>query len=408
MRVYSLAELRGKSHNIWLLVIVFALLALYPAYTIWRMLPFSADPWVVVDIILIGFSVVAGFQLVNQQKTAFRNIDLFLMLNVLAGSTVYTRFDVMEGNWQDVMYLSWNLVIVAILWLLTSFAKRRLDYFADAPISSQGFWSNLQRYFSHNMVGQVFVYSTVVLLNIAFLTTSKSSQIDGSSIDDATLEQSADAWLTDHPNTLQGLMKAPTGVHPGLSSALPTVSLLDAKTIFEQHSPAVVLISTSNSSGAGFLVTADGVVATSQHVLDGSNDAVVMMKSGEQYPISSILSCDKNKDYCLFKIDIQDAPFVTLGDSSKVAVGDPVVVIGHPYGNYFSLSNGLISKIHEYKKAGTLFQFTAPTSSGNSGGPVFNQYGQVIGIANSHIASKDAQNLNFATAVSALQRAINP
>lgn len=394
----------GLSLTLWILVVL--LLVGYPANTIWRLMPFYADAWLAIDIVLIGMSGLVGLQLLNRYPTALRNTKLFFVLNIFVAATQYVVYEGLDGKWDNIDTLSSALLRMGVLWLFVNFSKRGRVLFPDAPIPRRKPWLMLSRYFSGNFIGQIFTYSTIVLLIVAVMNTPASSPSDGSSKRDSAQEKAADAWLEDHQDNLKQLMRSPTGMKPTLSAVVPGASILDAKTVYEQKSPAVVYISTNNGFGAGFFLTTDGIIATSKHVLNGASDAVVMMKSGELHAIDTILSCDTSKDYCLFKIDVTGAPFLTLGDSLAVTVGDPVVVIGHPYGYTYSLSNGLVSQIQEYDKAGTLFQFTAPASPGNSGGPVFNTYGQVIGITNSLIASNDAQNLNFATSVSSLKSAI--
>lgn len=398
---------KRPSFHLWVLVLL--LLIGYPWFIIWRyLLPFHADVWVVVHIVLIFFSIIAGLQLLNRHSTALRNAKIFIVANLFYVVAMVVAYPGSDGWWMDIIGSYSPLIRMAIIGLFVYFLNRDRELFPDVPIPRSKPWLIFKRYFAGNMIGQLFIYSIIILLVVAVSTTTPSSPSDGSSKRDSAQEKASSAWLEEHPDNLEQLMGESTGVKPTLSVPTPSAPVLDAKSIYEQKSPAVVVIYTNNGYGAGFFLTADGVIATSYHILGSSRDAVVMMKTGKLYAISSILTCNKYTDFCLFKIDIADAPFVTLGDFSNVAIGDPVVVIGHPYGYTYSLSNGLISEIHEYDKAGTLFQFTAPASPGNSGGPVFNTNGQVVGISNSIIASNDAQNLNFATAVSSLRKSINP
>lgn len=397
----------GLSLSLWILVVL--LLVGFPAFTIWRyLLPFYADIWAVVQIVLIVFSIIAGLQLLNRYPAALKNAKILIVMNLLYVAAIVVAYPGSDGWWMDIIGSYSPLIRMAILGSFVFFSKRGRALFPDAPIPRRKPWLIFKRYYAGNIIGQLFIYGIVILLVVAVSTTTPSSPSDGSSKRDSAQEKASSAWLEEHPDNLEQLMGESTGVKPTLSTPAPGTAVLDAKSIYEQKSPAVVVIFTNTGSGAGFFLTADGVIATSYHVLSSSSDAVVMMKSGKLYAISSILTCNRYTDFCLFKIDIADAPFVTLGDFASVAIGDPVVVIGHPYGYTYSLSNGLVSEIHEYDKAGTFFQFTAPASSGNSGGPVFNTAGEVIGITNSLIASNDAQNLNFAMAVSSLRKSINP
>ncbi|MFH1171255.1 MAG: serine protease [bacterium] len=391
-----------------MLLAVLLLLFGYPAFTIWQLIPFYADPWAVIDIVLAIFGVIVGFQLLNRSPFASRNTRLFIVMNVLLAITSYTSFHVFGDGWENIDDVWPSLLRIALLCFFVFHPKRGRVLFSDTPLPKKNPWHLLCRYFVGNFIGQIFMYGSITLLIVAIITTPEFSPTDEGSKGDSAQEKVAIAWLEGHPNTLKQQMGSSTGVRPSLGSASPVTTSLDAKMIYDQKSSAVVVVFTNRGHGTGFFLTADGVIATSRHILVGATDAVIMVKSGNYFPIDSILSCDSEKDYCLIKIDVEDAPFLALGDSSAVVVGDPIVLIGHPYGNFFSVSNGLISRIHEYEKAGTFFQITAQASPGSSGGPVLNTYGQVVGILNSVLNQKDAQNLNFATDVSSLRNAINP
>jgi hypothetical protein len=131
-----------------------------------------------------------------------------------------------------------------------------------------------------------------------------------------------------------------------------------------------------SASGSGFFISSDGRIVTNYHVIDAATQGTVTLNGGEKYDISSVLGYNKDQDLAVIQISGTGFPICTLGDSSKVAVGDPVVAIGSPLGIQNTVSEGIVSKLWE---DGSL-QITAPISPGSSGGALFNMYGEVIGV----------------------------
>src|SRR5207302_1030236 len=103
---------------------------------------------------------------------------------------------------------------------------------------------------------------------------------------------------------------------------------------------------------------------------------------------------DEKKDLAILKVISSDVRALKLGDSDKVAIGSSIVVMGNPEGLEKSVTNGLVSGLRTIEENQKLFQISAPISHGSSGGPVFDDNGQVIGVVVAFL--KDGQNLNFA------------
>jgi S1-C subfamily serine protease/tetratricopeptide (TPR) repeat protein len=159
-------------------------------------------------------------------------------------------------------------------------------------------------------------------------------------------------------------------------------------------------------AGSGFVVH-DGQIATNHHVInDMSIGGVRLVGKEDIYPIEAILDSDKEHDLAVIKVGGIDVPALALGDSDTVQIGDKVYVAGNPQGLEGSFSDGIISAIRHSSDADKFFQMTAPISQGSSGGPVFNERGEVIGV--SFATFRNGQNLNFAIPVNYLKALMQP
>ena len=169
----------------------------------------------------------------------------------------------------------------------------------------------------------------------------------------------------------------------------------------------------SASSGSGFIVTADGYIVTNYHVVEGASSIAVDMYNGDTYK-AALVGGDPDYDLAVLKIEGKDLPVVTLGDSTKVNVGDTVLAIGNPLGELtFSQSRGSVSSANRAINVdGTPFnmiQVDASINPGNSGGPLMNLYGEVIGIVSakySSYANTVVEGLGFAIPISDVQAII--
>lgn len=143
-------------------------------------------------------------------------------------------------------------------------------------------------------------------------------------------------------------------------------------------------ISETASSGSGFILSADGYIVSNYHVVEGATTLTVITSDGDEYPATLVGHEEKN-DLALLKIEATDLPFVKLGKSSDLIVGDQVVAIGNPLGELTNtLTVGYISaKERDVSTDGSsinMLQTDAAINPGNSGGPLFNMKGEVIGI----------------------------
>ena len=166
------------------------------------------------------------------------------------------------------------------------------------------------------------------------------------------------------------------------------------------------LTSSSAVAGTGFIITSDGYIMTNYHVIEPAYEnnykITVLFKDGTSYE-ASVAGFEEDGDIAVLKIDANDLSPVTVGNSDNIAVGDSVFAIGHPLGELdFSMTSGRVSALDRSITADrnsapiNMFQFDAAINSGNSGGPVFNESGEVIGIATAKVGSSGVEGLGFA------------
>jgi serine protease Do len=153
--------------------------------------------------------------------------------------------------------------------------------------------------------------------------------------------------------------------------------------------------------GSGFVVDKEGFVVTNNHVIDGAEEVKVRLDDDSVYP-ARVVGTDPLTDLALIKIDAErEFPAVSFGDSDKAEVGDWVMAVGNPFGLGGSVTAGIISARGRNIEAGPyddFLQIDAPINRGNSGGPLFNMDGQVIGV-NTAIFSPSGGNIGIGFAI---------
>lgn len=151
------------------------------------------------------------------------------------------------------------------------------------------------------------------------------------------------------------------------------------------------------ASGTGFFITEDGYILTNHHVISDASSVKVTLYNGETYD-AKVIGSDEDYDIAVLKIDVTGATPVVLGDSSKVAIGESVAAVGNPLGELtFSLTTGVVSALDRPVTLSTgttmnLIQTDCAINSGNSGGALFNLYGEVIGITNAKYSSSGSSS----------------
>jgi serine protease Do len=157
----------------------------------------------------------------------------------------------------------------------------------------------------------------------------------------------------------------------------------------------------ANSLGSGFVIDASGFIITNNHVIDDAEEITVNFSDNSKYT-AKIIGRDSKTDLALLKIEAKKPlPFVVMGDSDAMRVGDWVIAIGNPYGLGGSVTQGIISARQRSINAGPFDDFLqtdAPINRGNSGGPLFNMKGEVIGI-NTAIFSPSGGSIGIGFAI---------
>lgn len=201
-----------------------------------------------------------------------------------------------------------------------------------------------------------------------------------------------------------------------------TSNSTDEKTISQinqEVSPSVVLITGTNMSGTGegtgMIVSDDGYIVTNAHVVEDFSNITVTLNNDEETKYNAtIVGYDDTTDIAVLKIDATGLTPVTFGTSTNLEVGESVVVIGNPLGEEFtgSVTTGIISALNrevemDDGQAYTYIQTDAAINSGNSGGPLVNMSGQVIGINSAKIDSSVAEGMGFAIPIDTAIPVIN-
>ena len=175
-----------------------------------------------------------------------------------------------------------------------------------------------------------------------------------------------------------------------LVCAAPAGEKLSIQDMYEKVNPSTVLVVADKgeqaSIGTGVIMTADGYIITNAHVISGGKDCWIALDTGYTYD-AKLVGYSEERDLAVLKaVDAADLPAASFGDSDLCRVGDTVYAIGNPLGVELrgTLTDGIISAINRDVQVDgrvmTLLQTTAALNNGNSGGPLINEYGQVVGI----------------------------
>jgi serine protease Do len=215
------------------------------------------------------------------------------------------------------------------------------------------------------------------------------------------------------------------------TSPQPATALPDIADIVARVKPSVVAITTEvtvldffnrqytqEGAGSGWIIDANGIIVTNNHVIEGAKSITVTLDNGDSYPADvSSIATDTLNDIAILKINAKNLPELHIGDSSKLRVGDWVIAIGNSLGRGTRATVGIVSQLGvslEVDQNETLYNLidtSAAINPGNSGGPLVNLAGEVVGITSAKIVATGAEATGFAisseTATPIIQELIN-
>ena len=223
-------------------------------------------------------------------------------------------------------------------------------------------------------------------------------------------DQNAGGQSVDIPQNPENSVSVPPSVDFSVST--PQNTQLTTKQVIQKVEPSVVMIRATVSSGtflsgesmgSGVILSENGQILTNAHIVANAESISVQLKDGTEYR-AEILGADSVSDIAVLQIDAAGLPAAEFGDSSLLEKGDEVIAIGHPYSDKlaYSATKGIVSNMHQnfrFESLGSvldLIQHDATINMGNSGGPLVNMYGQVVGINSVKISGNSFENICFA------------
>ena len=224
-------------------------------------------------------------------------------------------------------------------------------------------------------------------------------------------------WHSDYDNYSDAettIERYPNGDGTRLRYAETHGSELRIQDVYARVNPCTVTVATAlpNGSaiiGTGVIFTPDGYILTNAHVITGGKECYVVLDTGKSYTDVKLVGYDVEQDLAVIKINAHLLPTAEFGDSDALTVGDTVYAIGNPLGVELrgTLTDGIVSAINRDVMVDgvnmTLIQTNAALNNGNSGGPLINVYGQVVGINTMKMGSSSAvsvEGLGFAIPIS--------
>lgn len=250
----------------------------------------------------------------------------------------------------------------------------------------------------------------------------RTAAVVGATVVASLVAGATGGWYAGHSSTSDATGASTAATGRTISAEIEDADL-DVAGILAKVGPSVVAINTEvterrgpfvargQGAGTGVVLTADGEVLTNAHVVNGATSVSVTIDGSDEALPATVVAVDSSNDLALLKVqDVDDLTPATLGSSADTGVGDDVVAVGNALAleGGMSVTRGIVSALHRSIEAGTesgsesldgLIQTDAAISSGNSGGPLVNSKGEVIGI-NTAVAGSSgtttASNIGFA------------
>jgi serine protease Do len=169
--------------------------------------------------------------------------------------------------------------------------------------------------------------------------------------------------------------------------------------LFDKIVPSVVLLSQGNTLGSGFFVDGRGLILTNRHVVGPAKQVKVVLSDGRTFTGKVTERATGDIDLALVRIPLEKTPALALEEKPDLRVGSWVASVGHGEGAIWSFNAGMVSNIYSNGQDRPVIQTQIPLNPGNSGGPVFDRRGRVVGIATAELKGSNAINFAIRTSV---------
>lgn len=174
--------------------------------------------------------------------------------------------------------------------------------------------------------------------------------------------------------------------------------------VFKKIAPAVVFVANGKSFGSGFFVSSDGLILTNRHVVGKASKVEVVLRDGTRLP-GRVVERAENLDLALIRIEKKETLQLPLGKASQLEVGSWVASVGHGRGMVWTYNAGLVSNVHTAADQESVFQTQIPLNPGNSGGPIVDRHGVVVGIVTAGLT--ESNSINFGIKIGSALRALS-
>jgi serine protease Do len=183
----------------------------------------------------------------------------------------------------------------------------------------------------------------------------------------------------------------------------PGVDLANWVEAVEKARPSVVAVETSTGSGSGWIIDSDGIIVTNEHVVEGASEVGIILSDGRYFEVKSIYA-DEVTDIAVLYVEASGLPVASIGNSSLLKVGQPVAAVGNALGLGISMKGGWVSQLNVSTVIGGrplygLIETDAAMNPGNSGGPLINLAGEVVGITNAKLVDITIESVGYAISV---------
>lgn len=260
---------------------------------------------------------------------------------------------------------------------------------------------NYDRGNKDNNVGDNSVGDNSVVFS-PLLPNSPDNSDNSALTDDANKDNNGKIKDNKVPNTDKNIDNK---VYPTLEQLAAPKDAMGLPDIYDKVSPSVVGVSCTmtrgSATGTGIIISENGYIITNAHVIENAVKVVIVDKELNEYE-ATIIGSDEQTDLAVLKIDATGLTACEFGSSGDLRIGELAVVIGNPLGFelYGTMTSGIISGLNRSitisDKKMTLIQTNASINNGNSGGPLINSYGQIIGVTSAKVASVYGEGLGFA------------